>query len=99
MAKWEKRRVLLCVGVVCPFTLIDMCLCVYGQRGVLNLQPHIKMLQSKMAALAQLRPQQHFNYNKKPKQRRKKGKKKQRPKIKRLQNTNYNKRRRFNGNK
>lgn len=45
-----------------PPTLIDMCLCVYGQRGVLNLQPHIKMLQWKMAALVQLRPQPTANH-------------------------------------
>jgi len=70
-----------------------MCLCVYGQRGVLNLQPHIKMFQLKMAALVQLRPQQQqqqqYLQNKATK----------RPKIRRLRNANYNKRRRFNGNK
>lgn len=51
------------VSVAWPLALIDMCLCVYGQQGVLNLQPHIKKLQAKMAALVQLRPQHNSNNN------------------------------------
>lgn len=79
------------VSVAWPLALIDMCLCVYGQQGVLNLQPHIKKLQAKMAALVQLRPQHNHNNNNNMATKR--------PKIKRLRNANYNKRRRFNGNK
>lgn len=65
---------------------------VYGQRGVLNLRPCIKMLQQNGCRLAV----QHWpaTRGQQQKENEKTTKKKQK-----VQQSNYNKRRRLNGNK
>lgn len=65
---------------------------VYGQRGVLNLRPCIKMLQQNGCRLAV----QHWpaTRGQQQKENEKNNKKKQK-----VQQSNYNKRRRLNGNK
>lgn len=70
---------------------------VYGQRGVLNLRPCIKMLQQNGCRLAV----QHWPATRGQLQQQKKKRKENEKTTKKqkVQQSNYNKRRRLNGNK
>lgn len=69
---------------------------VYGQRGVLNLRPCIKMLQQNGCRLAV----QHWPATRGQLQQQKKKKENEKTtKKQKVQQSNYNKRRRLNGNK
>lgn len=68
---------------------------VYGQRGVLNLRPCIKMLQQNGCRLAV----QHWPATRGQLQQKKKKENEKTTKKQKVQQSNYNKRRRLNGNK